>query len=450
MRLRGILFVCAGLFIFTHSAAAGMTHDERKQLRTEEQPFRLPAVEELPVPVTLDDAVAFGLRGNDGLKAAFYRWKAAAKMITKEQSLDDPAFAVKTFIQEIETRLGPQKQMYSVSQKIPFPGKLLLKGQIATEKAREDYAAFQKKKLQLMADITVAYTEYWYIENSIRTYTEIQALLEQFENVAQEKFKSGMARNQDLLKAQIELGLTANQVLSLTDQARPLRAKLNRLLGRPYDAPVTVSADLPHTMVDISDEQALARQADERNPDLMRATHAVRENEKRVQLARLKFLPDVMIGVDYTSIGKAPMPVDNSGNDAVALSVKVNVPLWFWKQASELASARAARTAAAAASGQARRDAETLLQTACYDIRNAERNINLYDDALVPKVEQTLQATQTAYRSGTDDFLSLLDAERQLLQFRLMSLQAAKNYEQATAALAVVIGGPLANKEGAA
>jgi outer membrane protein TolC len=38
---------------------------------------------------------------------------------------------------------------------------------------------------------------------------------------------------------------------------------------------------------------------------------------------------------------------------------------------------------------------------------------------LVPKAEQSLNATYSAYQAGEIDFLNVLDAQRQLLNFQL-------------------------------
>jgi outer membrane protein TolC len=47
------------------------------------------------------------------------------------------------------------------------------------------------------------------------------------------------------------------------------------------------------------------------------------------------------------------------------------------------------------------------------------RKTRLYRDGLIPKAEQSLNANYTAYQAGETDFLNLLDAQRQLLDFQL-------------------------------
>ncbi|MCA1852250.1 MAG: TolC family protein, partial [Beggiatoa sp.] len=54
--------------------------------------------------------------------------------------------------------------------------------------------------------------------------------------------------------------------------------------------------------------------------------------------------------------------------------------------------------------------------------------------------EQTLQASQIGYQTGTLDFLSLIDSVRAIEQIHLEHLMAAANFELAWAALERAVG----------
>jgi outer membrane protein TolC len=78
-----------------------------------------------------------------------------------------------------------------------------------------------------------------------------------------------------------------------------------------------------------------------------------------------------------------------------------------------------------------------------YDFEDSHRKIKLYGDSLVPKAEELLQASETAYQSGTIDFLSLIDAQRTLLKFQLQHERAVTDNEQKLAELEMLAGGEL-------
>ncbi len=431
-------------FFLCFSLEAGITNLEKKELReTISQYKKREILLSEKDQITLDELLRYGSLQNERLKASFYAWKSSVEKIAKEQSLDDPQISFKTFIEEVETRVGPQKNKYGVSQKFPFFGKLRIKGGIATDISRQKYADYQKTKLDLFYQITYVYLEYWYLYTSISVTRENEKLLIRLEKVAQEKFRSSQKSNQDLLKVQIELGKIANDLLSLEDYKAPLIARINALLNREPHAFLGDPQNVEYVLIDLPTEELVSQVLLKNNPDLKKARQRIEETKKKIRIAKLDYFPDFSIGFDYTQIDKGPLNVSDNGDDAVALMVKVNIPLWFQKQSSQLHSAMSQNTAVSSEHAQLMRDLVSKLQMLFFKMRDADRQIRLYKDALIPKIEQSLYATEISYKSGRSDFSSLIDTERELLHFRLSYYRAIRDYEQIKAELEMIIGTPI-------
>jgi outer membrane protein TolC len=58
----------------------------------------------------------------------------------------------------------------------------------------------------------------------------------------------------------------------------------------------------------------------------------------------------------------------------------------------------------------------------------------------VPKAEQSLNANYTAYQAGETDFLNLLDAQRQLLDFQLLYERSRSNLAISRAEIEMITG----------
>ena len=58
----------------------------------------------------------------------------------------------------------------------------------------------------------------------------------------------------------------------------------------------------------------------------------------------------------------------------------------------------------------------------------------------MPKAEQSLNANYTAYQAGETDFLNLLDAQRQLLDFQLQFERSRSNLAIRRAELEMISG----------
>lgn len=62
----------------------------------------------LDAEASVQDYLQYAALNNAGLEAAFNRWKAALERIPQAKSLPDPRFNYTYFVEEVETRVGPQ------------------------------------------------------------------------------------------------------------------------------------------------------------------------------------------------------------------------------------------------------------------------------------------------------------------------------------------------------
>lgn len=421
------------------SATAGISREEKKELKATHKAYRESVTDELSEAMSLEEAMNYGTLKNAALRSAYYRWKASVHDIKQSTSWEDPQVAFKLGIDHVETRLGPQEQAYSVSQHVPFPGKLYTQGKAMTAVSRQFYADYQKVMLEYFYELKDAYYEYWFLYKNILVTEKNMELLKHFEGVAQSKFKSGLASNQDLLKAQVELGKLENDLLTLNDYRKPIAARLNAVLNRDVDMTIGWPEEIDHEIKTL-DESEIFQVFHENNPDLEKAVQRIEEGKKKVWLARLDYLPDVTVSFDYITIGNGPMNVPDNGKDATSVMFKVNVPLWYGKQKSQLDEANAMKEAAESSREEVENNLSAKIKMVYFKIKDSERQIKLYKDALVPKAEQSLKASETAYSGGKVDFLNLIDSQRMLLNFQLSYYKSIRDYEQRLAELEMMVG----------
>ncbi|NQT21823.1 MAG: TolC family protein [Candidatus Omnitrophica bacterium] len=411
---------------------------------------------DLPDIPAIDDYVRVGLLRSPALKASFYKWKASFNKITQAFSLPDPMFTFTEYIDKVETRVGPQERAYSIMQKIPLPDKLWIKKDKAFKASEQAYYMFEKKRLDLIFNIHDAYYEYAYLSKAIALTEENMKLLQNFESVAQAKYATGTAKNQDLLKVQVELGKLENELLSLRDLRKPLVSRLNALLNFPENKELP----WPNESLDIISVKEeynvpmddLANSIKNNNPELLSLSENIKKHEKEVQLSYRDYFPDLSIGVKTIDTNDALNPnMLDSGKDPLMIMFSVNVPIWFWRIDAKVNEAKA--SLATAKNMQVAKEQELLsrLSLIHYKFRDALRQSGLYKQALIPKAVQTLNATRSGYQAGHVDFLSLIDAQRVLLNFELAYYRHTANVYQRYAEVKNLLGeiekGPFAVKE---
>jgi len=389
---------------------------------------------------TLQDYLAYAALYNPELEAAFNRWKAALEKISQVRSLPDPRFTYAYYIENVETRVGPQRHRIDLSQTFPWFGKLGLQGDIALEETHIQKQAYERLKLNLFYRVKVAYYEYYLLSRSISITEENLRLLSYFENVARTQYESGKATIADVIKAQVELGKLEERLLSLQDLQKPMIARLNGVLNRPYSAQAPWPSSLPIYDITPADEDII-KEALESNPDLKTIDIEVEKEVKAIDLAKKQFYPDMMLGLSYIETGHSSMPdINESGKDPIIAMFSINLPLWRNKYRAGVREAELRQKTAL----KERKNRENMLitdmKTALYNLHDAGRKIALYKDALIPKAKQSLNVTQTAFESGKKDFLSLVDTQRTLLELELAYERALVNYVKFRAQVEMLVG----------
>jgi outer membrane protein, heavy metal efflux system len=402
----------------------------------EETPATLGVIDEQSV---LSDYLAYAALNNPGLKAAFDRWKAALERVPQVKALPDPRFTYGYFIQPVETRVGPQRQRFGISQMFPWLGKLSLRGDQAMEAANAEREHFESTKLKLFYQVKNAYYEYYYLARAIAVTMENLQLLRHLENVVRTSYSSGTASYADVVRAQVELGKLEDILRTLQDLRGPISARLNAALNRADQETLPWPSHVVEEEAKFSDEQLISW-LKESNPSLKAFDFVTARERVGIDLARKDYFPDVTLGLEVIDTGPAITPnVTDSGKDAVIASVSINLPIWHQKYRAEEREA----TARYVAARRERKDQENTLvadlKMALYNYRDAERKLDLYRNALIPKAEQAIDVTTQGFEAGTKSFLELIDSERSLLEFRLSYERAFANKAQRLAELEMLV-----------
>ncbi len=393
----------------------------------------------LPEEPTLEDYLRYAALRNAGLRATYYDWIAAMERVPQAEALPDPNLSYGYYLRSVETRVGAQRHRLGASQMVPWLGKRGLRGDVAAAAAEEKRERFEALKLGLFYRVTEAYAEYYYLGQALSITRENIELLRYWEKLALAKYRVGMGRYPDVIKVQVELGKLDDRERTLEELRGPLVAGLNAALNRPGGA-LPWPKIIAEAQVSV-DTRSVIGQLGSTSPELRALDAAVAKEEHAIALARKDFFPDVTFGLQW--IDTASRSVDglgDNGKDAVIGSFSVNLPVWGNKYGAGVREAEARRAAASERRADRERELASGVALALYKFQDAVRKVNLYGNGLVPKGNESLAATFTAYESGEADSLDLLDAQRTLLDFRLAYQRALADQEQRLAESEMLVG----------
>ena len=389
---------------------------------------------------SLQDYLLVAAEGSPALRAAFYRWKSQLENSGYRGSLPDPVFTYRYFIEKVETRVGPQNQGLSLRQDIPWPGTLSAHSDVARESARAEYRKFQAMKLDVFYQVKSAYYEYYYLGKEIALTEENFTLLKFWESVVRTGYKAALKGHADLLRVQVELGKLEDRLVTLRARLAPAVARLRTEINLPDSVSLPIPQEI-HVHEQLYDADTIKASVVHFNPDLQSLHHVIAREEAGVRLAHGSSYPNFSFGLDYIETGQALNPATpESGKDPWVVGVSVSIPLWFGKNSSRAGEAEAREHEAHYAFVDARSRLLAITELTLYEHNDALRKLRLYRDGLIPKAKQSLNTSFTAYQAGEVDFLNVLDAQRQLLDFQLQLERARAELGIHSAEIEVLTG----------
>lgn len=378
--------------------------------------------------------VAEVLRRNPTLASAREAWRAALARYPQRKALEDPAIAVGIAPASYASRSVRDAYSVELSQALPFPGKLALRGDAALSEAEATAGDHASVRLRLAAMASALYDEYWLAARSVEITQRHLELVRELHVAALASYASGAGSQQDPLRAELEEAELLHQQVEQETSGRVAANQLAALLhgvdgARLPPPPVALP---PLDAPELDDADALERAISGR-PELQAADARVRAREADVGLARREFFPDFKLVGAYDAM----WDVDEM---RPFVGLEMNVPI-------QLGRRRAALEQASAELRQARRERERLADEIGAEARSAQERLHeahhllgITRDRMLPAAKDRLAAARAGYEAGTADFRDLVEAERALRSAELEDQRAQAELSRRAADLLAAIG----------
>lgn len=385
--------------------------------------------------LVLPELIQEVLARNPELMAARRQWEAATNRITQALSLDDPILSVQlwNFPQNFNV-MQTQNNIFGLAQNLPFPGKLALKGNVASRSAEMTEQAVRAKERELVARLKQAYYDLFLAQKAVQIHHEQVELVRQFVEIANAKFRAGKGSQADVLKAQVELSMLFQHLPVLEQRRETAEAMLNTLLDRDPASPLGLAQEPSQLPLETPIDD-LHRLALNDRPELKAAELDVQRNEQSHALAQRQYYPDFNVAFQRFQNFHA----DNGFGAYVAMSI----PFAFWTKPKYDAGVQEAAAAVAVARAQ-QQTVENLTRFQINDLlaklRATDQMATLYRTTILPQAGQSLEAAQVGYRAGKAGFLDLIDAQRTWRGFQLEYFTALVDRQHRLAELEQVVG----------
>lgn len=391
-------------------------------------------------PVSLEELLRIARSRNPGLKAAFSRWKAAILDVSRATRWPEPEVSYTAFIGAGMMPVMMQRHQLVLKYSVPWPTRYGHAERAALQRAAAAEQGLHDLTREVERRVVEGWLELWRVRAVRALRAEQVAVVRGLVEAATGLLKTGGAGLAEVQRLKVAELLATDALASLDAEEARVSAMLGaamggveaspEIAGRPDDLHAwlegaTVSA-LAARLLDHPKVAAMAREAEAME-------HAARAEETEA-------LPMVGLEAGWMEMSPGATPDLGTGADIFMFGVMLRVPLW---QGSYADAADAMR-----ASGQAvREEAEALrhalhaaLASEVAALADARRRGALYRDALIPHVEDAYASIVGGWSAGRGELDALLGLQQQMLDLRIMALDADVDAARARVRLAELVG----------
>lgn len=425
------------------------------------------AAAQAQVTTDLDSVARKAISDNSAVRAAEARVEEARRRVSASATWPDPMLMLGV----VNVTLGSERSaahgtptgsdpmrmnMIGVGQTVPIPGKLRLARRIAEADVQAADAQLAAVRREIERRVAQAYYDVAFRTRALAIVERNAAVLSSLISASEARYASAGGSQVEVLNARVEATRLGETAAELIESRRAATARLNALLERGSDTPV--SADFSRELIvaaapvsstsatfvsaalgaraagspvkTVEELQGLARDS---SATLTRHRALVETERARAALAAREHLPDLSASLEYGQRSDLPDMV----------SARLSLPLPIFKRRKQDALAAAARASVMAAEADLAAAEYELLGRIAELHANLERQrtqLALYVGALIPQAQATVQASLAGFQSGRTSLFEVLGHQASLFRYETEYFRALADFAQRLAELEEIVG----------
>ncbi|MCT8988087.1 TolC family protein [Shewanella phaeophyticola] len=388
--------------------------------------------------LSLEEAVYLSQSNDPWLVSNQFQQDAIKSESIAAGTLPDPKISVGLANLSINTFDFGQEAMtqlkIGVTQMFPRGDSLSLRQQ-QLELTAEQYPFLRQDR---RAKLSVTTAQIWFdiykTQESIALIERNRNLFEQLSDVAKAGYSSalGKSNQQDIIRAQLEVTRLEDKLTVLAQEENMLKQKLSEWVGkafvgeyrREYEQDYELSFStftVPNTLPQIKlinsnlylDEekspnyQQSLYEAFSDHPLLLALEQRIESSRKGVELTKQLYKPEWGLNAGYSYRGDDPM--GNSRDDLLSIGVSFDLPIFTSsKQDKQVQAAISQSESIKTEKWLLLRNMMASYGTAKAQFLKLEQRQKLYNDFLLPQMQDQADASLTAYTNDKGDFAEVV------------------------------------------
>ncbi|UCH80347.1 MAG: TolC family protein [Nitrospiraceae bacterium] len=389
----------------------------------------------------LESLISEAIKNNPELRSYEIKIEAYEQRPSQASALDDPrmTFAIANLpVDSFRFDREPMTQkLIQVMQKIPFPGTLKLRGNVAAKDIAIARTEYDEAKNTMIRQVSVLYNTILFLDNALKITGDNRNLLAEFIKSAETRYETGQGGQGEILKARIELSRIIQKDISLKQKRETSVARLNTLLNRAERRDIHVGGELyQRPFVFTFDElQKIARKT---RPVLRGLEQKIDQSRMAIDLAKKEYYPEMDFGVSY---GQRENSTAADRPDFLSASVTINLPLWYRSKESRKVMEKKADQRKAEEQYIAMQNSITFrLQELLSQVNMYNQEIELFKTGLIPQATLSFESAMSGYRVNKADFLTIINNQISLYNYEIEYYRSIADHANTIAELEETVG----------
>ena len=373
------------------------------------------------------------LEQNPSLQSKYKDFEASMRRVSQAKGLPDPTLTVSAFGQMIETRVGPQRARFTLSQMFPWFGTLRAQGEMTTLQAEASYQRFVDEQNKIRFQVAKAYYSLLEVDQLMAIQQQNISVLKSWKTLATAKYQNGQTSMVDILRVDLMIQEMETELELLESMKRPLTVTFNNMLNRNDTIPVILeeqNAEVPvYVEADWSD-----------HPLLQELDLKIQSKEKQQTVIEKQSLPKLGVGLDYIIVAeRTDMNVPGNGQDAIMPMVSVSLPIWRKKYRAAMDETSFQSEGFSLMKQSTQNELENMYENLKYDIQKENNWMALYQSQ-IQETEQIQRLLLSEFSNSGKDLVELLRVQMQLLSIQKNETKAKTRLLTALANMDYVLG----------
>ncbi len=379
------------------------------------------------------------LKNNLDIQSRHQEAQASLARYDQVSFLDDTLAQYAAFTKDLAVSVGSKKHSKPVTGGFPFPGLRSLKASIIDESVESSRLQLKQTVQDVITQTRIAYYELQLAQQESSIIANKVELLKSLKNQLKESYSTNTIELGNILEVDIEVEKNLNQLHITKNKRFSRQATLNALLNLPATFRfVRIEKLIPVRVTGTSTE--LLQKGSRNRVEIARLQSEIKKMERIIQLSEKRFYPDFSAGYSRFQNQTSKQTGSNASKDTFSTRPSFKPRNFFGTNDAYLTETRAKYKALQLKLSALQKKTEDDIQQAYFNYQTQEKTHRLYRSKVIPQSKTTLDIAKNLFETGDASYLKVIDIQKMILDYRLLSLNAVKELNVNAAKLSRFVG----------